>query len=45
MELFIALVLFISLIACWLVLPGEANQRVARREADAVSHVTMEQLA
>ena len=37
MELFIALVLFIGMIACWLRLPGSSDTSAAPHETDALS--------
>jgi len=43
--LIVALALFIGLVGCWFVLPGEASPREAPREAEAASTVSLEQLA
>ena len=43
MELFIALVLFIGMIACWFVLPSGAPSVAAHTETDAMSHSAVRQ--
>ena len=46
MELLIvALVLFIGMIVCWIVLPAGTSASVAYRETEVVSHTTVEQPA
>ena len=46
MELLIvALALFIGLVGCWFVLPGETSPREAYREAEAAGPASLEQLA
>jgi hypothetical protein len=45
MELAIALVLFIGMIVCWLMLPGSTSPSVVYHEADVATQPAAQQVA